>query len=452
MPGRLLSSQGFSIGRSISLTRSSSVLGVLHQHGLGERVECAVDRRRGRRRDQIARSGIGGAGSGVFGQRGRPAVGSGSAHRRTRRPGVAVDGAESPASVQVEPSASVSSAVVPARGFGSCAAVAAVASSSGEHGVDFVLAIGGRGAATAGLGAAAERQAWRAPLAAVPARPRPVAAARRGLPAPWRACASSSAMIRRMEARISSIEGSCAFAAWVIRLTFPHTPRVPRRRKQATRRANCCRIPFIRQRCAGMADGTTRNAMNCGQRRPACSQCGSEIASAAVRRAHADPAVAHLLVVHARHRRLGARRPSTCGESRPTAASSVYEATTRSRCAVTSATRALTSSCCALSTSSVVRWPTRASSRTPLSAISAPAPAPASPDIGLGRLELAPGLHDGLAHLVARGVEIEPALAERLLGLADQRIFRAALVDRHGRAGRAPSALKLLSRRQAARR
>jgi hypothetical protein len=27
---------------------------------------------------------------------------------------------------------------------------------------------------------------------------------------------SSSAMIRRMEARISSIEGSCAFAAWVI--------------------------------------------------------------------------------------------------------------------------------------------------------------------------------------------------------------------------------------------
>ena len=28
--------------------------------------------------------------------------------------------------------------------------------------------------------------------------------------------ASSSAMMRRMEARISSIEGSCAFAAWLI--------------------------------------------------------------------------------------------------------------------------------------------------------------------------------------------------------------------------------------------
>jgi hypothetical protein len=27
---------------------------------------------------------------------------------------------------------------------------------------------------------------------------------------------SSSAMIRRMEARISSIEGSCAFAGWLI--------------------------------------------------------------------------------------------------------------------------------------------------------------------------------------------------------------------------------------------
>src|SRR5262249_23287776 len=44
---------------------------------------------------------------------------------------------------------------------------------------------------------------------------------------------------------------------------------------------------------------------------------------------------------------------------------------TRSRCAVTNATRALTRSCCALSTSRVVRWPTRASSRTPLRATSA---------------------------------------------------------------------------------
>src|SRR5215510_3142864 len=33
--------------------------------------------------------------------------------------------------------------------------------------------------------------------------------------------ASSSAMIRRMEARISSIEGSCAFAVCVIRSTIP---------------------------------------------------------------------------------------------------------------------------------------------------------------------------------------------------------------------------------------
>jgi len=52
-------------------------------------------------------------------------------------------------------------------------------------------------------------------------------------------------------------------------------------------------------------------------------------------------------------------------------------------------------------------------------------------DIGLGRIELAPGLHHGLAHGIARGIEVDALLPERFLGLADQRIFRAALVDRH---------------------
>src|SRR5690606_26105107 len=52
-------------------------------------------------------------------------------------------------------------------------------------------------------------------------------------------------------------------------------------------------------------------------------------------------------------------------------------------------------------------------------------------DIGLGRLELAPRLHHTLTCGIARVVEIEPPLAERLLGLTDQGIFRAALVDRH---------------------
>ena len=89
-----------------------------------------------------------------------------------------------------------------------------------------------------------------------------------------------------------------------------------------------------------------------------------------VGRAHADPGVAHLMVVHLgivdRHaepqhlrRQPSRRRQQRIGAPR-----------TRSRWAVTSATRALTSSCCALSTSRVVRWPTRASSRTPLTAIS----------------------------------------------------------------------------------
>src|SRR6202021_1531076 len=61
---------------------------------------------------------------------------------------------------------------------------------------------------------------------------------------------------------------------------------------------------------------------------------------------------------------------STSGDSRPTELRTAYEATTRSCCAVTSATRALTSACWALSTSSVVRCPALASSRTPLSATS----------------------------------------------------------------------------------
>ena len=52
-------------------------------------------------------------------------------------------------------------------------------------------------------------------------------------------------------------------------------------------------------------------------------------------------------------------------------------------------------------------------------------------DIGLGGIELAPGLHHRLPHLVARGVEIEPPLPERLLGLPDQRIFGAALIERN---------------------
>src|SRR5262249_30295751 len=123
--------------------------------------------------------------------------------------------------------------------------------------------------------------------------------------------------------------------------------------------------------------------------------------------------------------------PSTCGESLPIAASRLYEATTRSCCATTSATRALTSACCAFSTSRVVRWPTRG-----LLAHAVERHVGGSDlrlrgdDLGLGRLQLAPRLHHRLPGLVADLIEIEALLGEALLGLADQREFAAALVDR----------------------
>ena len=86
--------------------------------------------------------------------------------------------------------------------------------------------------------------------------------------------------------------------------------------------------------------------------------------------------------------------PNRCIDSPPTAASSVEDATTRSCCAVTRATRAFTSSCCALRTSSVVRCPTRASSRTPLSAIFGGVDLRRGClDLRLGGIQLSPALH-----------------------------------------------------------
>lgn len=56
-----------------------------------------------------------------------------------------------------------------------------------------------------------------------------------------------------------------------------------------------------------------------------------------------------------RDRGLDAQGRSFSADRRPMAARTVYEATARSRCAVTRSTRALSNPCCALSTSSVVR-------------------------------------------------------------------------------------------------
>ena len=58
-------------------------------------------------------------------------------------------------------------------------------------------------------------------------------------------------------------------------------------------------------------------------------------------------------------------------------------------------------------------------------------------DLRLGGFELAPGLHQRLLRLVARRVEVDAALLQRLLGLADLRVFGAALIDRNVELGEA---------------
>ena len=52
-------------------------------------------------------------------------------------------------------------------------------------------------------------------------------------------------------------------------------------------------------------------------------------------------------------------------------------------------------------------------------------------DLRFGGVQLAPALHDGSTRLIAIDVKIETLLAKRFLGLANGRIFGAALVDRN---------------------
>src|SRR5512144_249827 len=69
--------------------------------------------------------------------------------------------------------------------------------------------------------------------------------------------------------------------------------------------ANRCRIPFIRQSGAGLADGTARRCNELWTRKcPAGAakvrpRCDLESPLASVRRAHAGPVVAYLMIVHA---------------------------------------------------------------------------------------------------------------------------------------------------------
>src|SRR5262249_47767446 len=52
-------------------------------------------------------------------------------------------------------------------------------------------------------------------------------------------------------------------------------------------------------------------------------------------------------------------------------------------------------------------------------------------DLGLGGFELAPGLGRVRDYLIACGLEVEAPLSERLLGLADGRVFLPSLIERH---------------------
>jgi len=110
--------------------------------------------------------------------------------------------------------------------------------------------------------------------------------------------ASSSAMMRRMEARISSIEGSCAFAACVITQKPDTLPalRVAMAEPRPTRITAV--IPFIRQSGTCVADGwmCPHNELSTWDHDTAVDSARS----ASVGSAHAGPGIAHLLVVHVR--------------------------------------------------------------------------------------------------------------------------------------------------------
>ena len=171
----------------------------------------------------------------------------------------------------------------------------------GQHRVNVVLAVGraaGAGAAGFGAGGGGAGLRWRGRrrrTARSGGRRRllggaAVSGALAGL------LASSSAMMRRMEARISSIDGSCAFAGWVIPQKSRHTPYVPRSDSAAIANANRCRIPFIRQSRADLADGKSRPRNELWTRDAASRSAIRR--SASVGGAHAGPGVAHLLVVH----------------------------------------------------------------------------------------------------------------------------------------------------------
>ena len=79
----------------------------------------------------------------------------------------------------------------------------------------------------------------------------------------------------------------------------------------------------------------------------------------------------------------------------------------------------------------MVRCPTRASSRTPLSAIFGGVDLRRGClDLRLGGIQLSPALHHRGPSLIAVDIKIEPLLTKRFLVLANGGIFGAALINR----------------------
>ena len=231
MPGRLSSSHDFSSGRSISRTRSSSVRAFCTSTVWASALKAestaaeVAD-------DMIVRSGMPdcGAGCGRGGCSAMRGGGSGcagaSAKNTSPCPSMVWKLGVSPSPVaaicSVRSRTSSASGTAPPGGASFPASIASTSCCCMAGGCGRRRGTGLRGGMAAGRGAGAA--GYGAGLAAA------------GL------AVSSSAMMRRMEARISSIDGSCAFAGWLIANPYsadpgnsPHDARGIERPQQITR-------------------------------------------------------------------------------------------------------------------------------------------------------------------------------------------------------------------------
>ena len=136
---------------------------------------------------------------------------------------------------------------------------------------------------------------------------------------------SSSAMMRRMEARISSIDGSCAFAGWLIANPYsaesrqsPHDARGIERPQRITRSLDI----YSDRRKYGTAYFERKRSLVDRHTSPRRRLGNLAIIRAvelfSVGRAHAHPGVAHLMVVHLRVIDRHSRGPAPAATAAPT--------------------------------------------------------------------------------------------------------------------------------------